>query len=396
MNKKLKEEYKMAETLTGVNGSIIQWARERYNMSTVEAAHAIGIDLQRYEKWERNEEFPTYAMLKKISNVFQKPSALFFFPEPPTLPEINGELRTLPDSVTSSFSKQIVQQFEKAQAYQIYLQEIYGSRYCLLSEKDEFPTDIISLTKYIRGRLSFPIKAQKQRKSDKVVFEYFREKFYEQGIYVFKDAFGDNTVSGLCLYDIDFPIIIINNAMSFARQSFTLFHELYHLISRTSGAEIIRDDFYHYLDASQTVTEKDCDSFANEFLIPTDDFLLELKNKTLSDMLIADLASTYSVSKEAIMYKLYSLRYITSDDYNSLKEFFYGDAIRAKRTAGDEKSSGGNYYFTKLSYLGSQYTGAVFNQYFSGAIDSYRAGEMLNSKVEHLPKLEAAFFRGIK
>ena len=44
----------------------------------------------------------------------------------------------------------------------------------------------------------------------------------------------------------------------------------------------------------------------------------------------------------------------------------------------------------------SQYTGAVFNQYFSGKIDSYRAGEMLGSKIENLPKLESAFFRGMK
>ena len=97
----------MAEALTGVNGAIIQWAREHYNMSTEVAAQAIGIDTQRYERWERNEEFPTYAMLKKISELFQKPSALFFFPAPPTLPEINGELRTLPNSVISSFSKHI-------------------------------------------------------------------------------------------------------------------------------------------------------------------------------------------------------------------------------------------------------------------------------------------------
>lgn len=55
----------MAEALTGVNGAIIQWARERYNISTEVAAQAIGIDTQRYERWERNEEFPTYAMLKK-------------------------------------------------------------------------------------------------------------------------------------------------------------------------------------------------------------------------------------------------------------------------------------------------------------------------------------------
>lgn len=96
------------------------------------------------------------------------------------------------------------------------------------------------------------------------------------------------------------------------------------------------------------------------------------------------------------MYKLYSLKYISADDYNALKEFFYGDALRAKRNSGDEKKNGGNPYFTKLAYLGSQYAGAVFDQYFSGKIDSYRAGEMLYSRVDHLPKLEAAFFRGMK
>lgn len=53
-------------------------------------------------------------------------------------------------------------------------------------------------------------------------------------------------------------------------------------------------------------------------------------------------------------------------------------------------------YYTKLSYLGSRYTGDVFSQYFSGKIDSYRASEMLHSKVDHLPKLESVYFRGVK
>ena len=44
--------------------------------------------------------------------------------------------------------------------------------------------------------------------------------------------------------------------MSFARQNFTLFHELYHLIANTSGAEIIRDDYYIYLDEQQSYVEK--------------------------------------------------------------------------------------------------------------------------------------------
>ena len=33
----------MAETLNGVNGDIIRWAREFYNMTLDDAAHAIGV-----------------------------------------------------------------------------------------------------------------------------------------------------------------------------------------------------------------------------------------------------------------------------------------------------------------------------------------------------------------
>lgn len=385
----------MAEVLTGINGQILKWARQRYNMSEEEAAISIGIDVYRYIDWENGNDYPTYAMLKKVSNVFQKPTAIFFFPEPPSLPDIKAELRTLPNSVSGEFSKNIIRQFELAQAYQLNLKELYGTGTNLLANISAIPSDISELCLNLRQSLNFTISAQKSIKSDKIVFEYFRDRLYECGIYVFKDSFGDNNISGLCLYDNDFPIIMINNAMSFARQTFTLFHEFFHLISNTSGAEIIKDSFYSQLSPDQADIEKRCDEFANEFLVPTEDFINELNKQPLNEQRISDLSKLYSVSKEAIMYKLYALGKITATEYGDLKEFFYGDAIRKTQHTTDKKSSG-NYYFTKLAYLGTQYTGAVFKEYFSGKISSYKACEMLNSKVEHLPKLESAFFRGIK
>ena len=78
-----------------------------------------------------------------------------------------------------------------------------------------------------------------------------------------------------------------------------------------------------------------------------------------------------------------------------IKETFYGDALRNLAKKGKE-SGGGNYYLTKLSYLGQRYVGDVFREYFSGRIDNVRASEMLNSKIDHLPKLESAYFRGLK
>ncbi|MCI7350570.1 MAG: XRE family transcriptional regulator [Ruminococcus sp.] len=385
----------MAEALSGVNGNIIRWARELYNMDVQEAAKAIGVNEDCYVNWEKGTEHPTYAKLKKISEVFHKPSAVFFFPIPPQLPSIKGDLRTLPDEVINRLSKNVIVQFEKAKVYQLSLIELYGNRDSILLKKESFPTDIQELCVYFRNALNFPISAQKARKSTKIVFEIFRDKFYDLGIYVFKESFKDNSISGLCINDAQYPVIMINNSMSFARQIFTLFHELYHLISDTSGAEIIRDDYYDFLDQTQSDIEHACDTFANLFLVPEDDFQSELLKTVIDESRIEELAKTYSVSREAIMYKLWKLGKISAEEYSELKEFFYGDAIRTQKSQDNSSTGGGNYYFTKLAYLGQRYTGEVFNQYFSGKIDNVRASEMLQSKVDHLPRLEAAFFRGV-
>ena len=46
----------MAEMLTGINGEIIKWAREYYNMTQSDAALAIGVDIGRYCNWEDGTE----------------------------------------------------------------------------------------------------------------------------------------------------------------------------------------------------------------------------------------------------------------------------------------------------------------------------------------------------
>ena len=135
--------------------------------------------------------------------------------------------------------------------------------------------------------------------------------------------------------------------------------------------------------------------FANAFLVPLDDFKVELEKAPIDEDRITELAILYSVSKEAIMYKLLTMKKITHKDYDKLKETFYGDALRNLPKKGKD-SGGGNYYLTKLSYLGQRYAGDVFREYFSGRIDNVRASEMLNSKIDHLPKLESAYFRGLK
>src|SRR5699024_5604685 len=63
------------------------------------------------------------------------------------------------------------------------------------THRSDFPIDMTELCNYFRRLLSFPLCAQKARKSTKIVFEIYRERFYDLGIYVFKESFKDNSVS---------------------------------------------------------------------------------------------------------------------------------------------------------------------------------------------------------
>ena len=140
----------MAETLSGVNGKIIQWAREYYNMSYEEAAQRIGVDVDKYKNWENGTDYPTYAKLRKISDAFHKPSALFFFPVPPQIKSPKGDLRTLPDTVVNRLSRNVILQLEKAKVYQLSLIELYGEQDSVFLHRNEFPDGVDALCDFFR------------------------------------------------------------------------------------------------------------------------------------------------------------------------------------------------------------------------------------------------------
>jgi transcriptional regulator with XRE-family HTH domain len=75
-----------------VTPALITWARTRAGISIEEATKTF----KRIQAWEDGEVFPTYPQLEQLADAFKVPVAVFFFPEPPTVPEIGETFRTLP------------------------------------------------------------------------------------------------------------------------------------------------------------------------------------------------------------------------------------------------------------------------------------------------------------
>lgn len=206
---------------------------------------------------------------------------------------------------------------DKARVMQINLKEIDTTKRIKLTDL-YFNIKDINLYEKLRDVLNISIELQKKAKNYSDAFEMWRSAFYDCGIYVFKDAFKEKKFSGFCLYDEQFPVIYINNSMSFSRQIFTLFHELFHIILKTSGIDKTDDDYIAKLNSTNREIETLCNSFAGEFLVPNDDLKEELKNKELNEKNISNIAKKYNVSREVIYRKLLNLNKISKNFYEML------------------------------------------------------------------------------
>ena len=349
-----------------INNKVLIWAREELNISQEEAARRIGKKIEDIQKWEKGEDYPTYAQLEDLAyNVYKRPMAIFFFPENPQLPKQEGKFRTLDNEVFSEIPTKILELINKARIMQINLEELETDAKLRITQLKLNPEDD-DLCNELRSFLMINIEMQKRAKNVKDAFEMWRTAFYECGIYVFKDAFKDQAFSGFCLYDEKYPVIYINNSMSYSRQIFTLFHELYHILLETSGIDKTVDDYISRLEDNNRKIEIACNAFTGRFLVPNEDIMTEIKDKELDDNDIESLAKEYCVSRDVILRKLLDLRKITKSFYEQKHKEYENEIFRRPINNG-----GGNYYNSKKSYFGENYITDVCKKYYDGKIDIY-------------------------
>jgi Zn-dependent peptidase ImmA (M78 family) len=371
-----------------VNGDVITWARERAGLSPEEAA-------QKFPKiaaWEAGRALPSYPQLESIADEFRIPIAVFFFPERPNMPRIEETFRTLPDAEFASLPRRIQFLLRKAKAFQIGLHELTQGRNPaerLITRDVEFTARMSPNTMAARVRDYLGVKLEQQmawRNAEEALKEW-RQALYRVGIFVFKDAFREESFSGFSLYDDVFPIIYVNNSAAKTRQIFTLFHELGHLLFRTSGIDPLDDQYVERLPERPRHIEVLCNRFAAQFLVPERAFEAAFAGLPPTERTAEILAERFHVSREFIFRKFLDRDLITQEDY--------GRAAH-KWVAQRQEGSGGNPYWSKLSYLGRDYVALAFNQYHANRIDETQLGEYLDTKPKNVGTLEEYFVRGVQ
>lgn len=372
-----------------VNKDVIAWARQRAGLSADEATQKFA----KIAAWEAGTALPSYPQLEQMADAFRIPVAVFFFPQPPNVPPIGETFRTLPDAEFTQLPRRIQQLLRKAKAFQLGLYELTQGRNPaerLITREVQFSArmSVDGMAARVRSYLGVSLEQQSSWRNAEQALKEWRQALYRVGIFVFKDAFREESFSGFSLYDDVFPIIYVNNSQTETRQIFTLFHELAHLLFHTSGIDPLDDDYVRRLPERPQHIEVMCNRFAAQFLVPERAFEAAFAGQRATERTAEILAAQFHVSREFIFRKFLDRGLVSQDDYR-----------RAARRWADQKQqggSGGNPYWSKLAYLGRDYVALAFSQYHQSRIDEAQLGEYLDMKPKHVGTLEEYFVKSVQ
>ena len=94
----------MITSRANINPDLLIWARKTVGLDIEKSAKKISIKPDLLEQWESGEKKPTINQLRKIANLYKRSFAVFFLPNPPSIPSIPMDFRLLPENLNRELS----------------------------------------------------------------------------------------------------------------------------------------------------------------------------------------------------------------------------------------------------------------------------------------------------
>jgi Zn-dependent peptidase ImmA (M78 family)/transcriptional regulator with XRE-family HTH domain len=378
----------MSARATSVTPTLLTWARERAGLSLSEVGAYVSKDAQVVAEWESGDAWPTYRQLENLAEgLFHRPVALFFFPEPPDELPAQEEFRTLPDFDVENLHADTRYAVRVARSYQQSLRELTGgvnpcTRKVWRDLTLRASSDVNSAAANLRSYLDVSLDLQRSWASTADAMAGWRARVEDAGIYVFKRSFKQREISGFCLTDEEFPVVMVNNSTAFPRQIFTLLHEVAHLLYGVNSITTADGRFVDNMAGASRSIEIACNQFAAEFLVPAAAFPWHSVDRDSPVESVAGIARRFNVSREVILRRIMDRGWVDSETYRVCVESWAAEA------EGGRSGDGGSYYNTTAAYLGDSYLRLAFSRYRAGLISTSDLSEHLGVKARYISRLE--------
>lgn len=378
-----------------VKPEILLWAREKSLLSKEEAARKLNIKdgkkmsaVEKLTLIESGEKEPSRPLLLRMSKQYHLPLLTFYLDRPPQIGDRGEDFRTLPDYFEEIENVNVDILIRDIKARQSTVRETLidadEELHLEFIGKHKIEDGIEKVVQTIRDILNINLEDYRNQSDSKDAFRFLRQTVESKGIYVLlKGNLGSyhsnipvSVFRGFALSDDIAPFIVINDQDTESAWSFTLMHEMVHLILGRTGVS------GKYFDKA---IEKFCNDVASEVLLPASEFAkFKISDFNFNDLHeeISAYAFSQKLSSTHIAYRLYRRGDIDFSVWNNLRDFYqekWREKREATRNKNKQRDTGPSYYILKKYKLGTL-VGLVERLTYSGALTTTKAGMLLDVK----------------
>lgn len=377
-----------------INCEMLKWARERTPLKIDEIPMRMKeFSSEEVENWESGTEYPSISQAKKLCNLYDIPLAALYLSKIPDYEDKTFiDRRTYKDNLDGRISYELWKEINRLKSCRECTLEFLDLDKYKNVFKDINPNSSISdISTQIREIFCVETPFKNKSAYSNKAFNYFRNKIESKGIMVLQiDNISIKEIRGISLNYEVLPVIAVNKKDSDRAKVFTLFHEIAHLVRRTSNICLI--DFNEREDEE----EKICNNVAANILIPEMSLDFILNGKELSDdKVITYLSDRYAVSKFVIIKRLYDLNIIDFVLYKSKYEKYLEVFNEIKEL---KKKQGQKIIVTQdkklINTSGKLYPKIILDAYYEGKISFGEVCNTLGINSHYIDKVERMVMLG--
>jgi transcriptional regulator with XRE-family HTH domain len=224
-------------TQVPVTPSVLHWAIEQSGYELDQLAAALAVSPDDIREWLSGESLPNLSQARKLANKLHRSLATFLLPNPPKSQPLAVEFRHSLE-VHRELNPSERRYLRRAKRFQETLswlsRELKLQQPVIFSASASLATEPGPIALFVRGLLLVSTKDQKSWTSRSDAFDQWRRALEKLGVVVFLFPLGKDSCTGFSLWDDFAPVVAVNTAWNESARIFTLFHELAHLITRTS------------------------------------------------------------------------------------------------------------------------------------------------------------------
>lgn len=312
-----------------VEPRVLAWARESAGYAREDVARRLRVDPARIANWEAGDSTPTVSRLRKLANIYKRPLAAFFLPEPPREPPHPSDFRSVDPGLAIEYPPPLILAIRKARRTTQVVSELASILRDSLPEGEipaiESTTPPEGAAQKLRSDLGATIRSQLAWKGSRQAYDEWSRALERRRVLVLQMRDVEMEVArAFSIRDNPFSAIIVNSKDSWNGKIFSIFHEYAHLALNEDGVCDFREGVRRGPPANPV--EVFCNHVAAAFLLPEEDLMSteQIRRSIVqgrwTDDDVLSLARDFHVSYEAVLRRMTTLHLVSLSAYRAIHD----------------------------------------------------------------------------